>query len=204
MANNPAGPFHGNIDGKTISQWTQDWYTWAFQSPSTVSPFTSPTGDGSGGFDAGSMFFIGGFDTSNGPLDVHVPFGEPLLVPLINIVDTLDPKATENAFMSGFKEGTTSLFAIVDGTPLDQLQAGLIKTDFFSMGPTRPDSVAADFGVPVGTDLSPSKGTGYWIVVDGLAKGDHTLEFGGHTAFTVPGFAPVDLTVHTKDNIHVT
>jgi hypothetical protein len=215
MAKNPTGsssklfddpeidPSHGMVAGKTISQWTQDWYTWAFQSSPTVSPFTpGSAGDGSGGFNAGSMFFIGGFDTSSGPLNVTVPFGERLLVPLLNVVDTLDPKSLENAFVPAFKNGTTSLFAIVDGKPLEHLQSGFVVTDFFSMGTAAPGSVLASFGLPQDTVFAPSKGVGYWIVVDGLAKGDHTLEFGGHTAYTVGSFS-VDSTIHTTDNIHV-
>jgi hypothetical protein len=196
-------PSHGMVAGQTISQWTQDWYTWAFQSPLSASPFVpGSAGDGSGGFNAGSMFFIGGFDTSNGPLNVTVPFGERLLVPLLNVADTLDPKALENAFVPAFKNGTTSLFAIVDGKPLAHLQSGLVVTDFFSMGTAAPGSVLASFDQPADTVFTPTKGVGYWIVVDGLSKGDHTLEFGGHTAFTVGSFS-VDSTIHTSDNIHV-
>jgi hypothetical protein len=190
------GPFHGHVSGQTISQWTQDWYTWALQAPSSASPLVAGSaGDGSGGFNAGKMFFLGGFDTSNGPLNVTVAHGEPILVPLLNIVDTLDPKSTEKQLLSDFKHSVTSLFASVDGTPLQHLQAGLVGTKFFSSGPTQPGSWAADQGVPVGTDLAPTKGVGYWILLQGLSKGEHTLDFGGQTN---TGFS-----VHTSDIIHI-
>jgi hypothetical protein len=101
---------------KTISEWTEDWYTWAFQSPSAVSPFTpGSAGDGSGGFDAGRMFFIGGFDTSQHPLNVNIPFGEPILVPLLNFADTHDTKPIENGLVSDFTKGASGLFATLDG-----------------------------------------------------------------------------------------
>lgn len=188
---------HGMVAGKTVSEWTEDWYTWAFQSPSAVSPFTpGSAGDGSGGFDAGRMFFIGGFDTSQHPLNVNIPFGEPILVPLLNFADTLDPKPTENGLVSDFTKGASGLFATLDGKHLDHLQADLVKTDFFSAGPTLAGSWANDQGVTPGTELAPTKGVGYWIVIEGLQKGTHTLEFGGHSAST-------STTINTHDILHI-
>jgi hypothetical protein len=188
---------HGKVAGQTISEWTEDWYTWAFQSPTAVSPFTpGSAGDGSGGFDAGRMFFIGGFDTSHGPLNVTVPFNEPILVPLLNFADTLDTKAVENGLISDFTKGASGLFATLDGKALPHLQADLVKTDFFSAGPTLAGSWANDLGVPVGTTLTPSKGAGFWIVIEGLSKGTHTLEFGGHSAST-------STMINTHDILHI-
>jgi hypothetical protein len=200
MANSNSGPTiisHGIVAGQTVSAWTKEWYTWAFQSPSNVSPFTpDSTGDGSGGFDAGRMFFIAGFDTSNGPLNVTVPFGKPILVPLLNFADTLDSKSTENGLISDFTKGASGLFATLDGKALDHLQADLVRTDFFSAGPTRPGSWANDQGVAPGTDLTPTKGAGYYIVIEGLSKGTHTLEFGGNSAST-------KTTIDTHDILHI-
>jgi hypothetical protein len=187
---------HGQVAGKTISEWTEDWYTWAFQSPTAVSPFTGSAGDGSGGFDAGGMFFIGGFDTSNGPLNVTIQFGKPILVPLLNFADTIDTKPVENGLISDFTKGASGLFATLDGQALHNLQADLVKTDFFSAGPTLVGSWANDQGVEVGKELTPSKGAGFWIVIEGLSKGTHTLEFGGHSAST-------NTTINTHDVLHI-
>jgi hypothetical protein len=190
------GPFHGRIEGQSISQWTQDWYTWALQAPSSASPLVAGSaGDGSGGYDAGRMFFLGGFDTSQGPLDVTVPHGEPILVPLLNFVDTLDDPAVEKQLVADFRQSVTSLFATVDGQAVDHLRLGLIGTSYFSAGPTQANSWAADQGVSVGTELTPTKGIGYWIVLDGLSKGDHTIQFGGQTD---TGFS-----VNTSDTLHI-
>ena len=198
MANSsPTIISHGVVAGQTVSAWTKEWYTWAFQSPSAASPFTpGSAGDGSGGFDAGRMFFIGGFDTSQHPLNVYIPFGKPILVPLLNFADTLDPKSTENGLISDFTKGASGLFATLDGKALDHLQADLVKTDFFSAGPTCPGSWANDQGVTAGTDLTPTKGAGYYIVIEGLPKGTHTLEFGGHSAST-------NTTINTHDILHI-
>ena len=38
---------HGIVAGETVSQWTQDWWTWALQSPAATSPMLDSTGDNS-------------------------------------------------------------------------------------------------------------------------------------------------------------
>ena len=32
------------VEGKTIAQWTQDWWTWAIQSPAHQNALDDPTG----------------------------------------------------------------------------------------------------------------------------------------------------------------
>jgi hypothetical protein len=115
---------------------------------------------------------------------------------LVNFVDTLDPEAVENQLVTSFQTGVTSLFATLDGRALEHLQSDLVRTDFFSAGPTLPGSWVDDNGADVGTELTPTKGVGYWIVINRLSKGDHTLEYGGVS--TSP-----DATIHTTATIHV-
>jgi hypothetical protein len=47
------------------------------------------------------------------------------------------------------------------------------------MGATRPGSLIEQLGAPSGVDLFPTKSSGYWLMVQGLAPGPHTLHFGG-------------------------
>ena len=190
------GPFHGRIAGQSISDWTEDWYTWAMQAPSEISPLTGGVrADGVAGYDAGRMYFLGSYDTSGGPLQATVQHGDAILVPLVNFVDTLDPKPVANAALKDGLQSVESLFAIVDGKSIDHLRAGLIRTDFFSAGPTQEGSWADVAGAKVGEELTPSKGVGYWIVLQGLTKGSHTIEFGGTT--------DKGLSFDTKDVINV-
>jgi hypothetical protein len=34
----------GMVDGQSISQWTQDWWTWALQAPYATNPLLDATG----------------------------------------------------------------------------------------------------------------------------------------------------------------
>jgi len=42
-------------------------------------------------------------------------------------------------------------------------------------------------GVPAGAELFPSKAAGYWLMIDGLSPGPHTLRFGGSSVAFTPG-----------------
>src|SRR3954465_15462940 len=56
----------------------------------------------------------------------------------------------------------------------------LEKTGFFSMGPSQPGSLnEVFFGSPAGTEIFPAEAGGYWLMVEGLTPGTHTLHFGG-------------------------
>jgi hypothetical protein len=47
------------------------------------------------------------------------------------------------------------------------------------MGPTQDGSYIASLGVPVGAELDPTNAIGYWLVIEGLSPGSHTLHVGG-------------------------
>jgi hypothetical protein len=190
----------GMVDGQTIAQWTEDWWTWALQAPNATNPLLDTTGAFAGVDNNDSVYFVAGTASDfGGPATVvrtfDVPAGKPLLIPILNTFDTLDPKNVENKDMQAFKKDVTGLFAEIDGVPIANLQSYLVRTDFFSMGPTQPGSLVEAIGAPVGVDLSPTKSSGYWLMVQGLAPGQHSLEFGGSLS---PGFSTM-----TTDNITV-
>jgi hypothetical protein len=173
------------VSGETIAQWTQDWWTWALQAPAATNPLLDTTGADAAvnnpGASTGPVYFIGGtFDPlTSADRTFEVPGGKALLIPMLNQFDTLDPKSVENMVMADFQKSVTSLFADIDGVSVKNPQSDLVRTDFFSMGPTQPGSLVEQLGAPVGVDLSPTKSSGYWLMVTGLTPGEHTLHFGG-------------------------
>ena len=98
---------------------------------------------------------------------------------MLNFLDTKDPKSTEKGLVADFPDSVTSLFATIDGVSITNPESDLVNTGFFSMGRTRPGSEVAALGAPVGSELSPTLGSGYWLMVSGLSPGEHTLTFGG-------------------------
>ena len=195
---------HGMVAGETVAQWTQDWWTWALQSPAANSPMLDSTGANANVNNSGAMFFIGGSFGGDATRTFDVPAGKPLLVPVLNDLALQftgkgpDPltggKGAANQVLTDWQHSVTNLFLNIDGNPVNNLQSDLVRTDWFSAGTVQPGSLAESFGLT--GDLGPSKSDGYWVVVKSFAAGStHTLEFGGSTS---NGFS-----IDISDTIHV-
>lgn len=194
-------PPQSSFEGQSIAEWTEAWWTWALQAPAASNPLTDETGEFAQVNNDGPVFFIAG-TLGGGAVSrsFEVPEGKPVLLPMINFFDTepaeIDPpEATladrENAatvVVAGWLDAVepASLFASIDGNPVAGPDQYLEVTGFFSMGPTQAGSLVEAFGVPAGAELTPSKAAGYWLMIDGLARGQHTLHVGGSSA----GFTP--------------
>jgi hypothetical protein len=124
-----------------------------------------------------------------------------VLLPLLTFSDTepaeidpptatlIDRQNAANAVVAGGLNAInpTGLFASIDGVPVANPSSYLEVTGFFSAGPVQAGSYAASLGLPVGADLFPTKAAGYWLMIEDLAPGLHTLNFGGSSgAFTPP------------------
>lgn len=170
------------VAGKSIADWTAAWWTWVFQSPSDAVPFSDPDGSLANQNNGGPVFFVAG--TAGGPAErtFTVPAGRPLLIPMVNYFNTYDSEDVINAAIAAFPGSVTELFAEIDGVPVaDPFGYLEVTADFFSGGVAQEGSWIASLGVPVGDDVFPSKSSGYWLMVNGLAPGAHSLRFGGTT-----------------------
>jgi hypothetical protein len=192
------------VAGKSIADWTAAWWTWALQAPAKQNPLTDTTGAFANVNNNGPVFFIAGTGGPAGPVSrsFAIPAGRPVLIPLINFFDTEpaeifpqprptldDRKNAVDVVVAGWLNAVqpASLFASIDGNPVSNLTQYLEVTGLFSMGPTQADSVIASFGVPVGAELFPTKAAGYWLMIEGLSPGPHTLHFGGSSNAFTPG-----------------
>jgi hypothetical protein len=189
------------VGGKSIAEWTAAWWTWALQVPATQNPLADTTGAFANVNNNGPVFFVAGTNGLSGPVtrSFAISAGRPVLIPLINFFDTepaeIDPptatlddrKNAVDVVVAGWLNAVkpTTLFASIDGNPVANVSQYLEVTGLFSMGPTQAGSVVASLGVPVGAELFPSKAAGYWLMIEGLSPGPHTLRFGGSSgAFT--------------------
>jgi hypothetical protein len=207
FASNPASaytifPPDSIVAGMSIADWTAAWWTRTLQSPAAQDPQVDPSGAFANLNNDGPVFFIAGTNGLSGPVtrSFQVPGGKPILVPMINFFDTepaeIDPPTAtlsdrQNAadtVVAGWLTAVrpVSLFASIDGSPVTNPAQYLEVTGLFSMGPTQAGSVIAALGVPAGAELSPSKAAGYWLMIDGLAPGQHTLQFGGSSDAFIP------------------
>jgi hypothetical protein len=84
-----------------------------------------------------------------------------------------------------------------------------VNANFFNAGTAAAGTLATDFSsrAPAGTLLDPAKSTGYWLMIDNLPKGEHTLHFAASwNSFTLSfGNAPVSAgSLDVTDHINIT
>lgn len=174
----PAG---STVEGKTIGEWTAEWWRWALDQSKPNDAFTDSTGANANIGQAGPVFFVAGTTGGTATRAFTVPYDKYLLIPLVNTVVTeLDfgGTATETQLRDAVKDFADlidSLFASIDGVPV---------TDLFGY---REDSplisnlqAAADnpFLYPAGP-LGDAVADGYWLMLSPLGFGTHTIAFGG-------------------------
>lgn len=152
---------------------------------------------------SGPVFYVPttGGDPTLGHVTISfsVPYGTPILVPVLPFDDleaasidgnapVADREHAASVVVAGWLDSvdTTSLFASIDGTPVSNLSSYLEQTGLFSAGPTQVGSLANSAGVTAGDDLYPNGAAGYWLMIEGLTSGQHTLDFGGSSGPFTP------------------
>jgi len=190
-------PPGSTVEGRTIAEWTEAWWTWAFQAPAATNPLLDETGEFAHVNNDGPVFFIAG--GAGGPVtrSFTVPGDRPILVPVLNAVAWREPIEVLNGLVAEFPGAVTDLFASIDGEPVENLESHLEVTGLFSMGPVQPGSLIEALGETAGTVLSPSRAVGYWLMIEGLSPGAHTLRFGGAHELAPGGFS-TDITARIQ------
>ena len=211
----PAGaytilPPGSSVAGKPIADWTAAWDTWWIQSPGSMDPTRDPTGAWANNNNNGPVFFVAGTsgDLKTATRAFRVPAGRPLLIPMINVGWIGWPPDTEEIASQAVAADlelidVNSLFASIDGQALANPKSYLEQSNFFSAGIATPGTLLEKWLIdagqpfPLGVDLYPSLTAGYWLMVEGLAPGSHTLNFGG-------AYKDGSFSTDTTANINVT
>jgi len=192
------------VDGKTISDWSKDWWNWIIDGPKD--PFNQSddrTGFLSHIHNNGPVFFLAGnnpFSTAGNNTDrfIVVSHDKEILVPLQNNIDIEGPGITAGPTLSDAEyraivdqslaanvpdPANVKLNLTIDGKSFDSdlLKTHLEPTDFFSMGPVKPGSLLTSptLGIAPGTATDFNKATGYYAMLENFSKGIHTVSFGG-------------------------
>ncbi|MEF8701522.1 MAG: PEP-CTERM sorting domain-containing protein [Candidatus Accumulibacter sp. UW20] len=171
------------VAGKSQLEWSQEWWQWALGAPASDNPLLDPDGSLAQVGNNGPVFFVAG-SIFGVPTDrtFTVPAGRPIFFPVINnlwietppIVCFPDfPCALDQ--ITPFITDATDLHATLDGQNLlipDALGFRQTSSEFFLIA--LPDDNL--FGAP--EDAYPAVSDGYWVAVEGLSPGPHTLIFG--------------------------
>ncbi len=190
--------------GHTYAEWARSWEQWLVRIPAASSPLADETGASCRSGQAGSVWYLAGNYGGATTRDCTIPTGTALFFPLINYLYVgydSDPPDQDYAALSqivaSYIDGA-QVTAEIDGRPVAVSDAYRVTSANGPMllpvdnmfGATAAECHAGPGGLlhcPFGVN------NGYYLFVEPLAAGLHTIHFTGG----VPGFA-LDVTYHLR------
>lgn len=160
----------------TQGEWSRRWWEWALSFSNDISPVADRTGAQCGNRQAGDVFFLAGtYGTARTVRTCRVPADKYLFFPLINYVVKQAPGwnpscADVTALAGRMTDGVAMLVLEVDGVRY----AGLERHRQLS-----PECFNAYARYPGGARAFPAASNGYYVMLKPLARGRHTINFGG-------------------------
>jgi hypothetical protein len=195
------------VAGMTQLDLSQQWWKWALAIPAPGNPILDTTGAYANVNNYGPVFFVAGSVLTTVERSFKVPAGRPIFFPVINAADVEVPGTCDLACAFGWLTWVNSaayLHAHLDGVSLLQepYDAGnasrQTSSAFFTV--RVPDNNVFGMGPPYVGKLD-AVSDGFWVAIDGLSAGDHTLTFGGtFMEFSPdPGMMTIHITAVSKE-----
>jgi hypothetical protein len=169
-----------------------EWWQWALSIPTSVNPQLDTTAEKTFVVGQhGSVWFLAGVFGGGQPTirECSVPEGTALYFPVINSINFNTPnvcgQGSDNlsvnelrGFSADFVDGATELSVEVDGVAIKNLRR--VKSKVFAVALPEDnvfDSLCVNHGgVPAGI-YSPAVDDGFYVLLDRLPAGPHTLHF---------------------------
>lgn len=167
--------------GKSIGEWSAEWWKYLLSIPADQNPALDPTGANANvGQDGPVFFLVGTFDGASVTRDITITSDKAILFPLFNSVNISDPSNPETAeqlrvLVTQQVDAVTGLNASIDGVELSQTQLFNHRQPSPAFSATLPDGNL--FGAPSGV-YTPGVSDGYWLLLEPLSVGEHTISFG--------------------------
>jgi hypothetical protein len=175
-------PPGAKVHGLTYGEWSAEWWQQAVrQTGAPGTPFAEGEVDCTA-MGARNVVFLVGTTLETGPDAVRfctVRKNQPILLPAINgecseAEGNGDTEEELRTCATGQANEFTNVHVIVDGVPLPGLDRHRFASPLFRFSPVE-DNV---FGIPEAV-RSRSVADGYWVMLRGFDRGEHTVSFGG-------------------------
>ena len=183
------------VEGKSIAEWSGDWWNWLVKERFETNPATDTTGAFANLNQSGPVFFIAGTFGESTPYvrNFTVPTDKYLLIPIVNYVFWApEDGATESDIRSLAVSNVNSISALTfefDGTqlanPFDHREATPSGGFTLNYGPLLNQIGLSDMPRLAVSD-------GYWVMIEPLSAGDHTFRMSA----TQPGQFTSDVTLN--------
>jgi hypothetical protein len=191
-----------------LSQLTlsQQFWQWSLAIPADTNPLLDTTGAFANTNNGGPVFFVAGNTGGTSTRNFTVPEGKPIFFPIVAAFDAELPAdvssgACDLACAFGFipyVAGATNLVATLDGQNLLTYPSYRQTSTSFFQTDVAPSLSAALGFPPAYAGVLETVSDGYWVAVTGLARGPHTLVFGGE----FPESGPNGFSLHMTANIN--
>ena len=175
-------------DSPSFEELSTEWWQWELSIPVSESPSLDETGEKCMVGQRGAEWFLSG-NVLEGPITLTctVPEGTALFSPVTTQVSFNTPnlcgQGPQNipvedlrAFNADFVEGTTELSVEVDGEPIEDIRRA--QSNVFAVALPEEnvfdEQCAESGGMPAGI-YSPAVADGYYVRLNPLAVGNHTL-----------------------------
>lgn len=164
------------VAGLSQAKWTRAWWQWAASFDTSSSPVADMTGERCAAGQQGRVWFLAGtYGTARTIRTCTVPSGKYLFFPLINYLMFPPPHGVASCAAlvldaKRYTDGVSNLVLRVDGREIDGLDVQRMSSQgCFDLGKRHslPDVIH-----PVAAD-------GYYAMLKPLARGRHSIEFGG-------------------------
>jgi hypothetical protein len=201
-------PPDAQLDGKSYPEWAAAFWKWSLELPASKHPFTTCERDFSVG-QSGNVWYWSAPNTCANAIVATIPSGKALLLP-VRVVETSsleappfrgDTEAQQRQNSKFFADRIVNVFATIDGKPVDNLKAFRFSTpQICCFNAPTPWIYGATGGH--GTAV----GDGYYLLLDQLSKGKHTIHYGGTFRFAAGEFGanPTDIAQDITIDLQVT
>jgi hypothetical protein len=185
-------PINGAFgESRDFKKLTAEWWQWALSIPTSVNPQLDTTGVNAAVGQRGTLWFLAGvfngFNGSTATRTSFVPEGTEFFFPVINSVNINTPNVCRQvgnlsvselrAMSAALIDGATNLSVTVDGVQIRKLRR--VQSEVFAVAlPEDNVFISPCFPLPVPASVySPAVDDGFYVLLDPLPVGSHTLRF---------------------------
>jgi hypothetical protein len=167
--------------GKTYGEWGDEWWKWVFAIPKRDNPLLDETGEKAGVGQSGPVWLVAGTIGATAERTFTVPADKAIFFPIVNFGAWIPADATTveglRAVAKYWMDHVPELEVTVDGVALQGLQNYRFQSpaSFTLVGPADE----ADTFMMAQTGTHEGFADGYWIMLEPLSPGPHTVYFRG-------------------------
>jgi hypothetical protein len=179
-------PPQAHPHGQSYAEWAADWWQWALEQPTPVNPLVDLTGAQCASGQTGHVWFLAGvLGGGSATRSCTVPKGTALFFPMFNAFSCAflsdPPEQRTEEFLRSTLEGVdgATVSATIDGVPVPRPQRFFEESPLFDVQLPADNIFGATPDVVPQLLLSPCVDAGFYLFVNPLRPGPHTISFQG-------------------------